>query len=51
MLNPEIGFGPEARDLLAKDTHEHTIRIAPPLVIQLDAVDWASEIFARVLKD
>jgi ornithine--oxo-acid transaminase len=24
-----------------KDTHEHTIRIAPPLVITSDQVDWA----------
>ena len=37
--------------LLAKDTHEHTIRIAPPLVITRDDVDWACEVFARVLKD
>ena len=37
--------------LLAKDTHEHTIRIAPPLVITRDEVDWACEVIARVLKD
>jgi ornithine--oxo-acid transaminase len=47
------GFYPEAADarryceapqsggILAKDTHEHTIRIAPPLVITSDQVDWA----------
>ena len=29
--------------LLAKDTHGHTIRIAPPLVITRDEVDWALE--------
>lgn len=39
-----------ARGLLAKDTHEHTIRIAPPLVIRPDEVDWASEVIASVLE-
>ncbi|WP_298275024.1 ornithine--oxo-acid transaminase [uncultured Bradyrhizobium sp.] len=29
--------------ILAKDTHDHTIRIAPPLVITQDQVDWALE--------
>lgn len=29
------------RGLLCKDTHEHTIRFAPPLVITRDEVDWA----------
>jgi ornithine--oxo-acid transaminase len=38
-----------ARGLLAKDTHENTIRIAPPLVITRDQVDWASEMLAQVL--
>ncbi|MGH8136002.1 MAG: aminotransferase class III-fold pyridoxal phosphate-dependent enzyme, partial [Steroidobacteraceae bacterium] len=37
--------------LLAKDTHEHTIRIAPPLIITRDEVDWACEIIAQALKD
>jgi ornithine--oxo-acid transaminase len=56
-LHPEAGgarrYCERLRDagLLAKDTHEHTIRIAPPLVIRPDEVDWASEIFARILKD
>jgi len=36
--------------LLAKDTHEHTIRLAPPLIITADEVDWASEVFAHALK-
>ena len=27
--------------LLCKDTHEQTIRLAPPLVITLDQIDWA----------
>jgi ornithine--oxo-acid transaminase len=29
--------------LLAKDTHENTIRLAPPLVITKDQVEWAVE--------
>jgi ornithine--oxo-acid transaminase len=37
------------RGLLAKDTHEHTIRIAPPLPITRDEVDWACEILEQVL--
>ncbi len=35
--------------VLAKDTHEHSIRIAPPLVITEDQVDWAVERFAEAL--
>lgn len=30
-----------ARGILAKDTHGHTIRLSPPLVIRKDEVDWA----------
>jgi ornithine--oxo-acid transaminase len=32
----------QSRGILAKDTHEHTIRIALPLVITSDQVDWRS---------
>ncbi|THK35122.1 ornithine--oxo-acid transaminase [Ensifer sp. MPMI2T] len=39
----------KARGILAKDTHGDTIRIAPPLVITEDQVDWALEHFAAVL--
>ena len=35
--------------VLAKETHEHTIRIAPPLVISDGEVDWAVEQFGRAL--
>jgi ornithine--oxo-acid transaminase len=35
--------------LLAKDTHDHTIRLAPPLVITRDQVDWALEQIDKVL--
>jgi ornithine--oxo-acid transaminase len=37
------------RGLLAKDTHDHTIRIAPPLPITRSDVDWACDTFAEVL--
>ena len=39
----------QARGVLAKDTHENTLRIAPPLVITQDEVDWALEQIAAVL--
>ncbi|NTF88733.1 ornithine--oxo-acid transaminase [Agrobacterium rhizogenes] len=35
--------------LLAKDTHDHTIRLAPPLVITRNQVDWALEQIDKVL--
>jgi ornithine--oxo-acid transaminase len=38
-----------ARGLLCKDTHENTIRFAPPLVISRDEVDWALERIVPVL--
>ena len=37
------------RGLLAKDTHEHTIRLAPPLPITRDEVDWACDTIAVAL--
>lgn len=37
------------RGILAKDTHDRTIRVAPPLVITRDQVDWAVEQFEVVL--
>ena len=46
-LEPEAGGARQychalkERGLLAKDTHEHTIRLAPPLVITRQQVDWA----------
>jgi ornithine--oxo-acid transaminase len=33
------------RGVLCKDTHEHTIRVSPPLVITRDEVDWAIDQF------
>ncbi len=35
--------------LLCKDTHGHTIRISPPLVITREEADWALERIARTL--
>ena len=39
-----------ARGLLCKETHENTIRFAPPLVIAKDEIDWALERIEAVLK-
>jgi ornithine--oxo-acid transaminase len=39
----------QERGLLAKETHDHTIRIAPPLILTKDQADWIAEQFARVL--
>jgi ornithine--oxo-acid transaminase len=35
--------------LLCKETHDHVIRIAPPLVIQKEEIDWAVERLEKVL--
>jgi ornithine--oxo-acid transaminase len=40
----------QARGLLAKETHAHTIRIAPPLILDADQADWIAEQFAAVLR-
>jgi ornithine--oxo-acid transaminase len=48
-LHPEAGDARrycetlQSKGILAKDTHGHTIRISPPLVITEDQVDWALE--------
>ena len=55
-LHPEAGGARrycealQKRGILAKDTHVHTIRIAPPLVIMGDQVDWALERIEATLK-
>jgi len=38
------------RGLLCKETHVHTIRFAPPLVITREEIDWAMERIAAVLE-
>jgi ornithine--oxo-acid transaminase len=35
--------------ILCKETHDHVIRIAPPLVITREELDWAFERIAKVL--
>jgi ornithine--oxo-acid transaminase len=37
------------RGMLAKDTHDNTIRISPPLVITREQVDGACDTLAQVL--
>ena len=55
-LHPEAGGARRfcealmARGLLCKETHEHVIRFAPPLVIGPDDVDWALERIDAVLR-
>jgi ornithine--oxo-acid transaminase len=39
------------KGLLCKETHEHVIRFAPPLMIQRDEIDWALERIEYVLKE
>jgi ornithine--oxo-acid transaminase len=54
-FHPEVGGARQyceallAEGLLTKETHEHTIRFAPPLIITQDQVDWALERIAKVL--
>ncbi|MGB2666350.1 MAG: ornithine--oxo-acid transaminase [Candidatus Acidiferrum sp.] len=36
--------------VLCKETHDHILRIAPPLVIQREEIDWAFERFQKVLE-
>ena len=38
------------RGVLAKDTHGQTIRLAPPLVISADEIDWAVDRLESVLR-
>ena len=39
----------QSRGLLAKETHDHTIRIAPPLILTDTQADWIVDQFAAVL--
>jgi ornithine--oxo-acid transaminase len=55
-LQPEAGEARrycqalQGRGILAKVTHGHTVRIAPPLAITSDQVDWALEQIGAVLR-
>ena len=48
-LHPEAGGARRfcealrQRGMLAKDTHGHTIRISPPLIVKREEIDWALE--------
>lgn len=54
-IDPALGTGREvcerlmARGVLAKDTHGSTIRLAPPLVISADDLNWGLDQLAAVL--
>ena len=54
-FHPEVGgarqFSEALKDegILCKETHEDTIRFAPPLVITREQVDWALERIQKVL--
>ena len=54
-LTPEAGparaycHALQERGLLCKDTHTHTIRLAPPLVITREQLDWSVAQLAAVL--
>lgn len=39
------------KGLLAKETHDHVIRFAPPLVIEKADLDWALGVIAEVIKN
>jgi ornithine--oxo-acid transaminase len=41
--------GLQGKGLLCKETHEHVLRIAPPLIIEKPEIDWALERIADVL--
>ncbi len=54
-LDPALMTGRQAcmrlldRRVLAKDTHGSTIRLAPPLVIEPDQLDWLCDQLGEVL--
>ncbi len=56
-LHPEAGGARrfcealQHEGLLCKETHDHVIRIAPPLVIKKEDIDWAVERLAKVLTE
>ena len=55
-LKPEAGgarrFCEALQDegILAKETHDHVIRFAPPLIIEQETLDWALPKIAKVLQ-
>jgi len=55
-LKPEAGGARkycealQSLGILCKETHEHVIRFAPPLVVDKKTLDWALRRIAKVLK-
>lgn len=56
-LNPSAGGARrfcerlQREGMLCKETHTHTIRLAPPLVITKEQLDWSIDLLTRVLTD
>ena len=56
-IDPAIGTGRQVcealaeRGVLAKDTHGSTIRLAPPIVVEREDLDWAVEQLEAVLEE
>jgi ornithine--oxo-acid transaminase len=56
-IDPTLGTGRAicerlaARGVLAKDTHGSTIRLAPPLVVEAQEIEWAVDQLAASLMD
>jgi ornithine--oxo-acid transaminase len=53
LLLPARKYCEKLKDLgvLCKETHTHTIRFAPPLVINQGGIDWAFERIAKVISN
>jgi ornithine--oxo-acid transaminase len=39
----------QQKGILAKETHQHVIRFAPPLIIDRETIDWALPLIRQVL--
>jgi len=56
-IDPALGSAREicerlmARGLLSKETHETVVRLAPPLIITKQQIDWAVEQISSVLQE
>jgi len=56
-IEPTLASGKEIsllladRGVLVKDTHDSTLRFAPPLVITEQEIDWAVDQFAAALRE
>ena len=56
-IDPALATGREVcellmdRGVLAKDTHGSTIRLAPPIVVEAEELDWAVDQLEAVLDE